>query len=868
MPKVNPLYHVAINLHKQKDPIFSSCSADLKFIEHKNSTTGRIIRKAIILDITAPPEKDLDLSREGYRYHSRHVTIDYFYFSTIGSPHHLGFAYWLHYKETYTNGRDFLEIRTYLDDKKRPYIDAKICSPDPDDDKKQTYTLYSLSSNKQDLLLANGKIAGDILFKLLQEQKHLYINWMEETYKLEDKLCEQREAYFNNPTIKNLDDYKKTMEYFNLLIEKINRLLVEDKRKDMRAIFLKKDFEKMLEFAQKQASKKIQSPVKKDDCSDDEVECLIDTTKHLTLSKPKEKNPIDKLQALSIELERHSAKPSLKWPDLINIKEIIEKIQNESLCILLDEENLLHKNEKIRQSVLYLRNTTYIKNKQIILQLYHEFTQACLNGDFEVVKSIFEHVQYKIDEQLLLDILTVGINLQQLNDAKDKKTNRQIINILTFLFEQSPLYKLVITTLDTTRCPLQFSIDIVTRPDSCRKYYIKITTLIILAMHNNLLLFKLLLEQGIPVNQPSLLFVDSEQKMLEIKACCYITGMFNLKNINDFINLLLQYGAIVNESNMFMVCEYQPKVVSEIPLQQFFSIAQRLANKSPIGKLTYYNLTSPHTINLTSLNPALFYFVHGHARKHTLLSQDIDFLKDCLIKRSDVNEILLSLGQLVFFYCVGMPKIIIRNSESEGSKRNIFFNSDTPKIPHNTGDPTNIVYMYSLNSKLSDQETRDNMATILNLLYDQLITIFNSCRISNAHEKINLFVSIMLLQNDTIKEQMPISSYTNNILVLFDILSLRSACLNVARWLFSVKASLTTDDIEQIKNINIKLAELYDETPQFLQIQLFNGLLTANPEQTANRDNLEQFNRIILDSWSITGQVKAKALTKSLCLTP
>ena len=149
--------------------------------------------------------------------------IFYFYFSTIGSPHHLGFAYWLHYKETYTNGRDFLEIRTYLDDKKRPYIDAKICSPDPDDDKKQTYTLYSLSSNKQDLLLAKGNIAGDILFKLLQEQKHLYINWMEETYKLEDKLCEQREAYFNNPTIKNLDDYKKTMEYFNLLIEKINR---------------------------------------------------------------------------------------------------------------------------------------------------------------------------------------------------------------------------------------------------------------------------------------------------------------------------------------------------------------------------------------------------------------------------------------------------------------------------------------------------------------------------------------------------------------------------------------------------------------------------------------------------------------------
>ena len=126
----------------------------------------------------------------------------------------------------------------------------------------------------------------------------------------------------------------------------------------------------------------------------------------------------------------------------------------------------------------------------------------------------------------------------------------------------------------------------------------------------------------------------------------------------------------------------------------------------------------------------------------------------------------------------------------------------------------------------------------------------------------------MLLQNDTIKEQMPISSYTNNILVLFDIISLRSACLNVARWLFSVKASLTTDDIEQIKNINIKLAELYDETPQSLQIQLFNGLLTENPEQTANRDNLEQFNRIILDSWSITSQVKAKALTKSLSPTP
>ncbi len=868
MPKVNALYNVAINLHKQKDPIFSSCSADLKFIEHKNSTTDRIIRKAIIIDITTPPEKDLDLSREGYRYHSRHVTIDYFYFSTIGLPHHLSFEYWLHYKETYTNGRDFLEIRTYLDDKKRPYIDAKICSLDPDDDEKRTYTAYDLSSNKQDLLLANSKIAGDILFKLLQEQKHLYINWMEETYKLEDKLCEQREAYFNNSTVKNLDNYKKTMEYFNLLIEKINRLLVEDKRKDMRAVFLKKDFEKMLEFAQKQASKKIQSPVKKDDCSDDEVECLIDTTKHLTLSKPKEKKPIDKLQALSLELERHSAKPSLKWPDLLNIKGIIEKIQNESLCILLDEENLLHKNEKIRQSVLYLRKTTYIKNKQIILQLYHEFTQACLNGDFEVVKSIFEHVQYKIDEQLLLDILAVGINLQQLNDAKDKKTNRQIINILTFLFEQSPLYKLVITTLDTTRCPLQFSIDIVTGPDSCKKYYIKITTLIILAMHNNLLLFKLLLEQGIPVNQPSLLFVDSKQKMLEIKACYYIADIFNLKNINDFINLLLQYGAIVNESNMLMVCEYQPKVVSEIPLQQFFSIAQRLANKSPIGKLTYYNLTSPHTINLTSLNPALFYLVHGRARKHTLLSQDIDFLKDYLIKRSDVNEILLSLGQLVFFYCVGMPKIIIRNSESDGSKRNIFFNSDTPKIPHNTGDPTNIVYMYSFNSKLSDQETRDNMAAILNLLYDQLITIFNSCRISNAHEKINLFVSIMLLQNDTIKEQMPISSYTNNILVLFDIISLRSACLNVARWLFSVKASLTTDDIEQIKNINIKLAELYDETPQSLQIQLFNGLLTENPEQTANRDNLEQFNRIILDSWSITSQVKAKALTKSLSPTP
>ena len=387
--------------------------------------------------------------------------------------------------------------------------------------------------------------------------------------------------------------------------------------------------------------------------------------------------------------------------------------------------------------------------------MYPEFTQACLNGDFEVVKSIFEHVQYKIDEQLLLDILTVGINLQQLNDAKDKKTNRQIVNILTFLFEQSPLYKLVITTLDTTRCPLQFSMDIVTGPDSRREYYIKITTLIILAMHNNLLLFKLLLEQGIPVNQPSLLFVDSKQKMLEIKACCYIADIFNLKNINDFINLLLQYGAIVNESNMFMVCEYQPKVVSEIPLQQFFSIAQRLANKSPIGKLTYYNLTSPHTINLTSLNPALFYFVHGRAHKHILLPKDIDFLKDYLIKRSDVNEILLALGQLVFFYCVGMPKIII-------------------------------VYIYSLNSKLSDQETRDNMATILNLLYDQLITIFNSCRISNAHEKINLFVSIMLLQNDTIKEQMPISNYTNNILVLFDIISLRSACLNVARWLFSV----------------------------------------------------------------------------------
>jgi len=864
MFKVNFLYNVAVRLHKEKDPVFSSCSAYLKPIEHKDSTTGSIIRKAIIIDITSPPEKDLDLNREGYRYHNRHVTVDYLYLSTR-LPHHPGFEYCLHYKETYTNGRDFLEIRTYLDDKKRPYIDAKICSPDPDDEKKHTYTSYGLSSNKQDLLLANSKIAGDILFKLLQEQKRLYTDWMEESYKLEDKLCEQREIYLNNSTVKNLENYKKTMEYFNLLIEKINRLLSVDKQKDMRATFIKKDFEKMLEFAQNQASKKVKNPVKKDDDSDNEIECLIDTTKHLKLSKPKEKNPIDKLKALSIELESYSAKPSLKWTDLINIKEIIEKIQNESLCILLDQENLLHKNEKIRQFVLHLRNTTYATNKQIILQLYDAFKQACLNGDFEAVKLIFEHVQSKIDEQLLLDILASGINLQQLNDAEAQKTNRKIVNILTFLFKQSPLYKLVITTLDTTRCYLQFNIDVATGPDSYKRYHIKITTLIILAMHNNLLLFKLLLEQGIPVNQPSLLFVDSEQKMLEIKACCYITDMFNLKNINDFINLLLQYGAMVNESNMLMVCEYQPKVVSEIPLQQFFSIAQRLANKSSRGKLTYYSLTQPHTINLTSLNPALFYFVNGHARKRTLLSKDIDFLKDYLIKRSDVNEILLALGQLVFFYCVGMPKIIIRRSESEGSKRNIFFNSDTPEIPHNTGNPTNIVYMYSLNSKLSDQKTRDNMVTIINLLYDQLITIFNSCRISNAHEKINLFVNIMLLQNNTIKEQMPISSYTDNILVLFNIISLRSACLNVARWLFSVKASLTTDDIEQIKHINIKLADLYDETPQSLQIQLFNGLSTENPEQTANRDNLEQFNQTILDSW-FTGH--GKTLTKSLYIKP
>ena len=290
MPKINMLYHTAIKLHEQQDPIFSSCSADLKHIEHKNSTTGRLIRKAIIINITTPPEKDLDLSREGYKYHSRHVTIDYFYHSTTKSPHHLGFEYWLHYKETYTNGRNFLEIRTYLDDKKRPYIDAKICSPDPDDDKKQTYTSYSLSSNKQDLLLANSKIAGDILFKLLQEQKHLYTTWMEKTYELEDKLCGQREAYINNPTVKNLNDYKQTMEGFNVLIKQINLLLVEDKQQDVRSVFLKKDFEKMLEFAQKQASKKIQSHVKKDDYSDDEVECLIDTTKSLTLQNLKKKS--------------------------------------------------------------------------------------------------------------------------------------------------------------------------------------------------------------------------------------------------------------------------------------------------------------------------------------------------------------------------------------------------------------------------------------------------------------------------------------------------------------------------------------------------------------------------------------------------
>jgi len=760
---------------------------------------------------------EIDLSK--FKCIDRHLTIDLFYDQTsTGKQFSIA-----HYTEEFVNKQDksiTIKQRVFYDESgKVIYVQAKMHT---------NGIQKNINLSSSDLTNSN-LVAFKLLNAILEEKIKLCDDLLEKSNKSEQELSGLFLKCLKDKT--KMLVYDKKFEEFVFIIKKLNRLMgrYKDQRNKL-AIKIQEMLHQKWYDIEAKAKKLLMksSDLSDSDTSEHDDEHHIDTTKaKTTLRSSKEPNKttrqqlIDQLWFYQEQLMQISKKKRNK---ILEKVKLLEKIRYILLLLAFNEyddsdaQSLKALSKKDADLIKKLEIEAYSHTEATITLLYSQFEDACLNADLENVKFIFRYVQHKINKALCTKILKEALKLNPLQNEDSCRKNDNLIAIMKFLYENSPIYNMFVPKFSETISGI-----LKESGPGWTSTSKKIFPLFQAAFNHNLILFNTLLEQGASPNSAGIYDLATKKVTIILKACCELKL--------DFMKSLLQWGATIQYNTLHTLSISYNCIPA--------NTSSALRKSSVLRKREQDEITTAITITVFRNTDSILYLFISNKKNGELEEQDLDFFEKSLVKNSSLLEIMIAFQLLVSNYYSSFYLSLRSDKQSVPNNRILFCGSENDLHKQlstlvNHQKPRGLLYAYYL-----PKDDFANVFRAIRILYTQLVSMIGDYNINKLVENI--------LSANAMLEQEKNDDYT---------LQLKQAYMHSACLLLSFKDQLDQDDLTTLGSIFLNLKEsLHDsQKDQFASMaDKYMLVLASNIKEAKLLETLpEQPPATVLFSSSIT----------------